>query len=72
MNIDIKNDLEYKDLLFEVFTTYDIPTLQQYKSELNLLIDKPTEHGTMVRIGRLIYLIDSYINILNIDLTKYN
>jgi hypothetical protein len=72
MELDIRNDIEYKDLLFNIFNCYDIPTLQNVKDDLIKVFIKSNIHSDKIRLSRIIKMIDYYIEIINNDLSNNN
>ena len=72
MELDLDNEIQFKEFLYQVFTTYDIMQLQNISSQLNTDISLCKTNSQFIRAGRLINLIEAYIEILNKDLSKLN
>lgn len=72
MILDITKDVEYNNLLIEVFNCQDIMKLSTMVDELKEILIISENRTESLRIIRLIPSIEIRILQLNMDLSKYN
>ncbi len=72
MKIDIQNEYDYKEILYFIFTCYDIVILQKIKEDVYKTLCNSTIFNERIRLNRLYAIITNYIDILNKDLSNLN
>lgn len=70
--MNITNQIEYNQLILDIFNCYDIILLSELMEQLHDKKQNCNNFKERIKLERLILIVNNYINILNVELSKCN